>query len=149
MSALPSRPEVLGRTRLLGPPGGGLQGVTHKRSDGSVVEAVRVMITAVMPQQPKASELKAGDQLLAANGNPVHSAYEWALSNFPGGWIEVLRDGKTIRIDGFDAFVAANLTRGLARAGEGRGAVRGDDLPPVFLGAARPRQRGSLARREA
>jgi len=83
--------------------GGAFQGVTHKRSDGSVVEAVRVMITAVMPQQPKASELKAGDQLLAANGKPVHNAYEWALSNFPGGWIEVLRDGKTIRIEGFEA----------------------------------------------
>ena len=77
--------------------------VTHKRSDGTVLESVRVIITAVEPQQPKAAELKAGDQLLAANGNPVHSAYEWAFSNFPGGWIEVLRDGKTIRIEGFAA----------------------------------------------
>jgi hypothetical protein len=77
--------------------------VTHKGSDGSTVEAVRVILKAVIPQQPKAAELKAEDQLLAANGNPVHSAYEWAFTAFPGGWIEVLRDGKTIRIEGFTA----------------------------------------------
>jgi YD repeat-containing protein len=77
--------------------------VMHKRSDGSTVEAVRVILKAVIPQQPKAAELKAEDQLLAANGNPVHSAYEWAFTAFPGGWIEVLRDGKTIRIEGFVA----------------------------------------------
>jgi tRNA A-37 threonylcarbamoyl transferase component Bud32 len=83
--------------------GGEFLSVTHKRSDGSTVEAVRVIITEVVPQQPRAAELKAGDQLLAANENPVHSAYEWAYKKFPGGWIEIVRDGKTIRIEGFIA----------------------------------------------
>jgi len=81
---------------------GVLQSVTHKRSDGSAVEAVRVIITGVEPKQPKAGELKAGDQLLEANGNSVHSSIEWLFTSFPGGWIEVLRDGKRLRIEGFE-----------------------------------------------
>ncbi|MEY2562209.1 MAG: eukaryotic-like serine/threonine-protein kinase [Verrucomicrobiota bacterium] len=83
--------------------GGEFQSVTHKRSDGSMVDAVHVFITEVNPQQPKAAELKVGDQLLAANDHPVHSAYEWVFTKFPGGWIEVVRDGKTVRIEGFEA----------------------------------------------
>jgi predicted Ser/Thr protein kinase len=79
------------------------QNVIHKRSDGTVIESVSVVIKAVLPQQPKAAELHAGDQLLEANGNPVHSSYEWAAANFAGGWIEVLRDGKRLRIEGFEA----------------------------------------------
>lgn len=83
--------------------GGALQGVTHKRSDGTVLDSVRVIITAVTPpaEQPKSAELRAGDQLVAANGKPATSAYAWAAGNFPGGWIEVLREGRRIRIDGF------------------------------------------------
>jgi hypothetical protein len=82
---------------------GTFQGVTHKRSDGSTVEAIGVFIVDVAAQQAKAAELKPGDRLLEANGAPVHSAYEWAFANFPGGWIEVLRDGKKLRIEGFEA----------------------------------------------
>jgi hypothetical protein len=34
----------------------------------------------------------------------VTSAYAWVYAgNFPGGWIEVLRDGKRVRIEGFEA----------------------------------------------
>jgi hypothetical protein len=83
--------------------GGTFQGVTHKRSDGSTVEAIGVFIVEVAAQQAKAAELKPGDRLLESNGIPVHSAYEWAFSNFPGGWIDVLRDGKKLRIEGFEA----------------------------------------------
>jgi hypothetical protein len=61
------------------------------------------MITAVTPAQPKSSELKAGDRLLAANGNPIASAYHFVFHDFPGGWLEVLRDGQRLRIDGFEA----------------------------------------------
>jgi YD repeat-containing protein len=82
---------------------GALQSVTHKRSDGSTVEAVAVIITAVTPAQPKSAELKAGDHLLESNGIPVTSAYVWAFQKFPGGWLEVLRDGKRLRIEGFEA----------------------------------------------
>ena len=83
---------------------GALQSVTHKRSDGTVLDTVRVIITAVQPQQPKAAELHPGDQLLIANDRPVHSAYDWVFAiNFPGGWIEVLRDGQRVRIEGFTA----------------------------------------------
>jgi len=81
---------------------GTFQSVTHKRSDGSTVEAVGVFIVEVAAQQAKAAELIPGDQLLEVNGVPVRSAYEFA-SNFPGGWIEVLRDGKKLRIEGFEA----------------------------------------------
>ena len=82
--------------------GGIFQSVTCKRSDGSTVE-VGVFIVDVAAQQAKAAELKPGDRLLEANGVPVRSAYEWAFTNFTGGWIEVLRDGKKLRIDGFEA----------------------------------------------
>lgn len=84
--------------------GGNLQSVTHTRSDGTLLDSVRVIITNVMPpaDQPKSAELKAGDQFVAANGKPVTSAYAWAFAgSFPGGSIEVLREGRRIRIDGF------------------------------------------------
>ncbi len=80
-----------------------LQSVTHHRNDGTGLESVRVMIKSVLPAQPKAAELQAGDQLLAANDKPVTSAYGWVANGaFPGGWIEVLRDGKRLRIDGLE-----------------------------------------------
>jgi YD repeat-containing protein len=83
---------------------GTLESVMHRRSDGSALDSVRVMIKSVIPQQAKAKELRAGDQLLAANDKPVTSAYAWVYAgNFPGGWIEVLRDGKRVRIEGFEA----------------------------------------------
>jgi len=83
--------------------GGTFQSVTRKRSDGSVVERVGVFIVEVRAQQAKAAELRPGDQILEANGVPVRSAYEWAFSNFPGGWIDVMRDGQRLRIEGFEA----------------------------------------------
>jgi hypothetical protein len=63
---------------------------------------VRVFIVDVGAQQAKAAQLKAGDQLLEANGAVVHSADEFNATSFPGGWIEVLRDGQRIRIEGFE-----------------------------------------------
>jgi hypothetical protein len=83
--------------------GGSFQSVTHKRGDGSTVAAVGVFIVEVAAQQAKAAELRPGDQLLESNGKPVHSAYEWATTPFAGGWIDVLRDGKKLRIEGFEA----------------------------------------------
>jgi hypothetical protein len=68
-----------------------------------MVEAVRVFIVDVAAQQAKAAELKPGDQLLEANGTVVRSAYEFAATAFPGGWIEVLRDGQRLRIEGFES----------------------------------------------
>ena len=65
--------------------------------------AVRVFIIDVAAQQAKAAQLKPGDQLLAANGTVVHSAYEFTATTFPGGWIEVMRDGQRLRIEGFEA----------------------------------------------
>jgi hypothetical protein len=81
---------------------GVFQSVTHKRSDGSTVEALGVFIVEVAAQQAKAAELKPGDQLLEANGVPVRNAYQWTTT-FSGGWIELLRDGKKLRIEGFEA----------------------------------------------
>ncbi|HKO96453.1 MAG TPA: protein kinase [Pyrinomonadaceae bacterium] len=84
---------------------GTLQSVTHKRGDGSTVPSVRVIITGITPpaEQPKSVELQAGDQLLSANGKPVATAYAWVFSGFSGGWVEVLRNGQRVRIDGFVA----------------------------------------------
>jgi serine/threonine protein kinase len=84
--------------------GGNIQSVTHTRSDGTVLNSVDVIIIGVVPpqDQPKSAELKAGDQILAANGKPVTSAYALLpAGGFPGGSIEVLREGQRIRIDGF------------------------------------------------
>jgi hypothetical protein len=83
--------------------GGAFQSVTHTRSDGSTVETVGVFIVEVAAQQAKAAQLRPGDQLLEANGVPVRSAHEWASATFSGGWIEVMRDGKRVRIEGFEA----------------------------------------------
>lgn len=84
--------------------GGNLQSVTHTRSDGTVLDSVRVIITSVKApaNQPKSAELKDGDQLVAANGKPVTSARAFSSTGpFPGGWIEVLREGRRIRINSF------------------------------------------------
>jgi hypothetical protein len=80
-----------------------LKTVTHKRSDGTQLESVRTIITAVTPAQPKAADLKTGDELLSVNGDLVHSAHHFTSRDFPGGWIEVLRDGQTVRIEGLTA----------------------------------------------
>jgi hypothetical protein len=82
---------------------GRFESVTHKRSDGSRVEPVRVLIVEIEPQQPKAAELRVGDQLVEANGVPIRSAYQWKWTPFPGGWVEVIRDGKRVRIEGLEA----------------------------------------------
>jgi hypothetical protein len=76
-----------------------LLSVTHKRADGTQLEAVRTIVTAVAPEQPKAAEFKTGDELLSVNGDPVRSARHFVSRDFPGGWIEVLRDGQTLRIE--------------------------------------------------
>jgi hypothetical protein len=81
--------------------GGNLQSVTFTRNDGSRVDSVRVIITQVFPpeNQPKSSELKPGDQFLGFNGKQITSAYAWVYSGgFPGGWIEVARSGRRVRI---------------------------------------------------
>jgi len=83
---------------------GSLQSVTFTRADGSRVDSVAVIISQIIPpaNQPKSAELKPGDQFIAANGKPVTSAYAYIFSGtFPGGSIEVLRDGHRLRIDGF------------------------------------------------
>jgi tRNA A-37 threonylcarbamoyl transferase component Bud32 len=81
---------------------GHLQSVTHSRSDGTLLDNVRVIIKSVAPAQPKAAQLRAEDQLVTANDKPVTSAYAWvAAGTFPGGWVEVIRDGRRLRIDGF------------------------------------------------
>jgi serine/threonine protein kinase len=83
---------------------GALQSVTHTRHDGTALNAVRVIIASITPPpgQPKSAELKVGDRLIAANGKAVTSTQGWiAAGNFPGGWLEVLREGRRIRIDGF------------------------------------------------
>ncbi len=98
--------------------GGALQSVEHKRADGSALSSVRVIITAVVvpPEQPKSAELKVGDQLLSSNGKAVTNGYAWVFAGaFPGGWVEVIRDGKRIRIDGF---VAGPLGIGLEDRGK-------------------------------
>ena len=84
--------------------GGTFQSVIHTRRDGTVLKSVRVFIINVVPpaDQPKSAELRAGDQFVAANAKPVTSTYAWLFStNFPGGSIEVLREGQRLRIDGF------------------------------------------------
>lgn len=85
--------------------GGNLQSVTFKRLNGSQLDAVAVIITDVSPpaEQPKSAELKVGDQLVSANGRPVTSAYAYVFGgSFPGGYLEVLRQGHRNRIDGFN-----------------------------------------------
>ncbi|HKO62242.1 MAG TPA: hypothetical protein VJV03_13850, partial [Pyrinomonadaceae bacterium] len=79
-----------------------LESVIHRLRDGTPVESVNVFIYAIVAprDQPKSAELKSGDQLIAANGKRVTTAYSF-LSTFSGGWIEVLRENQRIRISGF------------------------------------------------
>ncbi len=82
---------------------GQLQGVVLLKADGSELKDVRVLVHAILPDaQTATAQLHVGDQFLTANGVPVTNAYEWMINgNFAGGWIEVLRDGKRLRIEGF------------------------------------------------
>jgi tRNA A-37 threonylcarbamoyl transferase component Bud32 len=81
---------------------GKLLNVVHRRSDGTALDSVIVTVKYVEPQQPKVKELLPGDQLVAANDRAVTTAYAWvAAGEFPGGWIEVIRNGKRLRIEGF------------------------------------------------
>ncbi|HSI14808.1 MAG TPA: serine/threonine-protein kinase [Chthoniobacter sp.] len=83
---------------------GELQHVVFRSAEGTELKDIRVIIHAIEDgAQPKSAELKVGDQLLTSNGTPMGSAYEWMLDrNFAGGYIEVLRDGQKLRIDGFE-----------------------------------------------
>lgn len=82
---------------------GKLQSIIRLRKDGTRVDSVNVIIYVIVPSpdQPKSAELKEGDQIVAANGQPVTSGYGF-LTSFSEGWIEVLREGERIRIDGFN-----------------------------------------------
>ena len=82
---------------------GRLESVKHFRSDGTLVPRVRVLITAVVPgTQEKTAGLHVGDELVSANDRPVTSAYAFVFGPpFPGGAIEVLREGRRIRVEGF------------------------------------------------
>ena len=66
-------------------PKGTLEGVIHRRADGTPVE-VRVVIMEISPEaQEKAAELRVGDVLVSSNGDPVTSAFEFAFAGpFPG-----------------------------------------------------------------
>ena len=84
---------------------GQLQSVTHRSADGSVVAPVHAVVKGFYADaQAPAAQMRVGDRLLTANGLAIGSTLEWTIGfNFPGGWIEVLRDGERIRIDGFEA----------------------------------------------
>ncbi len=80
---------------------GNLQSVTHTRSDRTVVDSVGVIIMEITPpaEQPKSGEIKPGDQLVSVNGKTLTSSYAFVFAgSFPGGWIEVMREGQRIRI---------------------------------------------------
>lgn len=85
--------------------GGFPTSVRHLRGDGTEVARVRVVILAVEPgTQERSAELRPGDVLVSAAGKPVTSTVAFAFGPpFPGGAVEVLRDGKIVRIEGFRA----------------------------------------------
>ncbi len=82
---------------------GNFESAVLRRSDGSEVKDVRVLVHSILPDsQPAAAQLRPGDQFLTANGERVGSALEWMIgTNFSGGWIEVMRDGIRLRLEGF------------------------------------------------
>jgi hypothetical protein len=84
---------------------GKLERITYRRSDGSEIKEMRTLVHEILPDaQPIVKEkLRTGDQLVSANGAPIKSAFIWTFgSDFTGGWIEVWRNGETIRIDGIE-----------------------------------------------
>ena len=83
---------------------GHLESVVLRKADGSELKEVRVLIHTIFPDaQPAAAQLRVGDQFLSANGEKVTNAFDWMLNvKLPGGWIEVLRDGKVLRLEGFE-----------------------------------------------
>jgi hypothetical protein len=40
---------------------------------------------------------------LGCDGNPLPGAYHFVFHDFPGGSLEVLRDGQRVRVEGFEA----------------------------------------------
>jgi hypothetical protein len=84
---------------------GKLLDVVYTLANGTKLNSVSVFISEVMPppEQPKSVELKAGDQLISVNGRTVKNAYDFVFAGFPGGYVEVIRNGERIKIDGFKA----------------------------------------------
>jgi len=84
---------------------GKLLDVEFRLANGTQLSSVSVFISEVVPppEQPKSAELKGGDQLVSVNGHPVKNAYDFVYSGFSGGYVEVVRNGQKIKIDGFNA----------------------------------------------
>ena len=104
--------------------------------NGVELAKVPVMSTTEATEAVEAAELRSGDQLLLANDKPVHSAYDWVFAiNFPGGWIEVLRDGQRVRIEGFSAG-ALGISIATAKRRCARTAPRSASTPCMRRGTA-------------
>lgn len=86
-------------------PEGKPEAVRHARADGTPVKNARATILFIATgAQEKAAELRPGDILLSSNGEPLNNTYEFVYGGpFPGGFIEVERDGRRIRVEGFKA----------------------------------------------
>ena len=79
--------------------------MVYRRSDGTEITNIRTLVHQILPDaQPVIlQELRVGDQLVSANGVPVTNPYMWTYgSDFPGGYIEIKRNGQPIRIDGIE-----------------------------------------------
>ena len=79
--------------------------VVHLLPNGTQVPAVRVYVKAVLQDaQASSRNLLREDQLVSIQGTPVTCVYAWIYGEgFPGGWIEIKRQGVLQRIEGFSA----------------------------------------------
>ncbi len=79
--------------------------VSHSMKDGSPVTGVRVYVRFVTDGAQVAShQFRPGDQLVKIGDVPVTNVYSWTFGGgFPGGLIEIQRDGALLRLEGFTA----------------------------------------------
>ena len=82
---------------------GKFDSIVHALQDGTPVTRVRVFVKAVMDDaQAGSRQFHPGDQLVNMNSTPVTNFCEWVYGGgYTGGWIEIMRDGVLVRLDGF------------------------------------------------
>ena len=78
--------------------------ISHTLNDRSSVEQVRVYIKEVTyDAQPASRQFQRGDQLVKIGDVPVTNIYAWTFGpGYIGGPVDILRDGRAIRLEGFN-----------------------------------------------
>ena len=101
-TGLPEKELGYSRREVDYAPGGAISAIHYFYSNDEPAPVEVVIATIDADAQPSSKNFQPGDILVSRNGEPVTSLRGMGAGKpFPGGWVEVCREGRTIRIDGF------------------------------------------------